>query len=149
MKNNNWTMTAVVAIIIGVLAFFGGMRYQQSKAASLNNGFANGTNAPGRRFGNGNGNNRAVTGEVVAQDANSITIKLQDGSSKIINISGTTNYAKTDKASLADVKTGERIAVFGINNSDGSVTAENIQLNAGNFRGGFGGGLNGTRQPTP
>ena len=71
----------------------------------------------------------ATMGNVLSQDANSITIQLQDGSSKIINISGSTTFSKTDSASKSDIQNDMRIAAFGTNNSDGSVTAQNIQVN--------------------
>jgi hypothetical protein len=77
----------------------------------------------------GRGAGGANVGEIVSMDANSVTIKLQDGSSKIINLSSSTTYSKTDTASKTDLKTGDRIAAFGTPNSDGSITAQNIQVN--------------------
>lgn len=134
-------ITVIVAVVVATAAFFGGMKYQQSQA-TLNTNFAangqfGGPNGTGRgqgRFGNGNGRGGAVIGEVVSMDANSITVKMQDGSSKIVNTSGSTTVSKTDTGTLSDIKTGGRIAVFGSANSDGSVTAQNIQLNPA-FRG--------------
>ena len=72
---------------------------------------------------------RPVSGEILSVDANSLTVKLPDGSSKIVTFSDTTQINKADKATAADLKTGVTVAVFGTTNSDGSVTAQNIQLN--------------------
>jgi hypothetical protein len=137
MKNNNLVVLVVVAVIVGAAAFFGGMKYQASKTVPANgfanfaqgNGFRTGANGQRLRNGNRNGFGGATTGEIVSMDATSITVKLQDGSSKIINLSNATTYSKTDTASKSDLKTGERIAAFGTANSDGSISAQNIQLN--------------------
>jgi len=54
---------------------------------------------------------------------------LQDGSSRIVIVSETTQINKAEQATKTDLKIGEKVAVFGQENSDGSVTAQNIQLN--------------------
>lgn len=136
MKKNSLLITIVVAVIVAAIAFFGGMKYQQSHAFARNANQAFGQNF-GRRGQNGQsaraggrgGFGGANLGEIVSMDADSVTIKLQDGSSKIINLSSSTTYSKTDTASKSDLKTGDRIAAFGMSNSDGSITAQNIQVN--------------------
>jgi ribosomal protein S1 len=72
---------------------------------------------------------RPVSGEIISQDDKSITVKLQDGSSRIVILSDQTEINKTSEGSKEDLKTGERITTFGTENSDGSVTAQNVQLN--------------------
>ncbi len=126
---NPLLITVIVAVLVGVGAFFGGMKYQESKAAANpgNGQFMRGGNGgPGGRRGQGGGR---VVGEIVTQDDKSITVKMMDGSSKIVLISGTTNINKAAAATQADLKVGERVGVFGSDNSDGSVTAQTIQLN--------------------
>lgn len=144
MKNNNMVMTVIIVIVVGAAAFFGGMKYQQSQASSNANGqFAQGgqnrQGGQGRFGGGANGAGRPVVGKIVSQDANSITIQLTDGSSKIVNIAGSTTISKTDTATKADLATGQTVAAFGTSNSDGSITAQNVQLNP-MFRIGRGGG---------
>lgn len=133
---NHWIITILIAIIVAAGAFFGGMKYQQSQAATRS--FANGMfirNGQGgsgtnSRLGGRTGNFGGVTvGDVVSVDADSMTIKLQDGSSKIVNLSSSTTYNKTDTASKSDLKAGEHVAAIGTTNSDGSITAQNVQLN--------------------
>ena len=75
-----------------------------------------------------------VNGSILSMDANSITVKLSDGSTKIVLLSGSTTYSNTASASQSDLKTGSTVAVFGTPNSDGSVTATNVQLNPMSFR---------------
>ena len=65
----------------------------------------------------------------MSMDGNSITVKLQDGQSKIIILSDTTEINQASKAAKTDLSAGKQVAVFGTENSDGSVTAQNIQLN--------------------
>lgn len=38
-------------------------------------------------------------------------------------------FNKSDAAAIADVKVGEKVAAFGTENSDGSITAQSVQLN--------------------
>jgi hypothetical protein len=133
---NKYLPTILVAIIVGTGAFFGGIKYQQTKAGSLPNNFSN------RQFGqmgqNGfrqdaNGTNRQgfqpVSGEILSNDGKTITVKMTDGSSKIVLFNDKTTINKAESATTADLKAGEKVAVFGQTNSDGSVSAQNIQLN--------------------
>ena len=77
----------------------------------------------------GGRNGNAVVGEILSKDDTSITVKLTDGSSKIVVLSSNTVINKAAIATKNDLTTGERVAVFGTVNSDGSVTAQDIQLN--------------------
>lgn len=144
MKDTKMIILPIVLLIVGAaLGFFGGMKYQQAKAPTSFNGM-------GRRFGqmggnggpNGGMNFRPVVGEILSMDDKSITVKMQDGSSKIALISGSTAIEKTTAGAKSDLATGVRVAVIGTQNSDGSVTATSIQLNP-MFRG-FG-----SPMPTP
>lgn len=122
----------LLIIVAGAAGFFGGMKYQQSRRPAFSGQFGNRQGFTGT---NGQQQNRTragggfVTGEVLSRDDNSITVRLQDGSSKIVLLSGTTTVSKTSEGSKSDLKTGERVGVFGTSNSDGSITAQNIQLN--------------------
>lgn len=124
MKNIN--MIAVVLLIAGLGAgFFAGMKYQQSQNSSFVN-FRQGQFDRQNRNMMGRG---AIMGQIISQDDKSITVKLQDNSSKIVLLSASATISKTDVGSKTDLKTGANVAVFGITNSDGSVTAQNVQLN--------------------
>ncbi len=70
-----------------------------------------------------------VLGEITSVDDKSITVKNQDGSSKIVILSDKTEINKASEAAKTDLKIGEKVSAFGTTNSDGSVTAQNIQLN--------------------
>ncbi len=129
MKNNSIIIMIVIAIVVGAVAFYGGMKYQQTKVR----GNLNGQGQPGQgnrqgRFG-GNGANRPVMGQILSLDDKSITVKLMDGTSKIVVLPDNVTINKTDPAAKTDLKTGENVGVFGTSNSDGTVTAQSIQLN--------------------
>ncbi|MBP9687109.1 hypothetical protein KBD68_00430 [Candidatus Woesebacteria bacterium] len=131
-KVNPVVITAVVAIVVAAAAFFSGMKYQQMKTGSI--GFTRGANMVGARNGQGMmGGNRqgfgGVSGEVTANDGTSMTVKMSDGSSKIVILSDSTTVSKTSDGAKADLSVGAKVAVFGPSNSDGSVTAQNVQLN--------------------
>ena len=123
------------------------MKYQESKRPVFTRGSGNGSATGGRNGGQfGGGQNRSgfrpVAEEIIGSD--SITVKLQDGSSKIVLLSEKTEINKADQAKKDELTVGERVAVFGQENADGSVTAQNIQLNP-IMRGGIGA----DQQPTP
>lgn len=112
-------------VVVAAGGFFGGMQYQKSQQVTS----VGGRLAGGGRFGANRQNGSAVRGKITSADNGSITVQLRDGSSKIITISGSTSINKAVNGSKDDLKTGEQVMVFGNNNSDGSVTAQNIQLN--------------------
>lgn len=129
MKNMNIIAGAFLVVGLGA-GFFGGMQYQKSQGKNQNQFFQGGPGQMRTRAGNGNANGmRATTGEIISQDEKSITIKLQDGSSKIVLLPDSITVNKTDPGSKSDLKTGVKVAVFGTENSDGSVTASSVSLN--------------------
>ena len=131
MKTSNFIVAAIVAILVGVAGFFGGMTYQKSKVPQSTRQLPGGPvgvrGSNQQRFG-GQGF-RPVVGQIISQDDKSITVKLSDGSSKIVLFSSGTVINKTTTGLLTDLKVGENVGVFGTTNPDGSVTAQSIQLN--------------------
>ncbi len=115
--------------------FFGGMKYQQSKRSNLSRQFMNQqgngqATQRGQGMPQGNRTNfRPVNGEIISADDKSITVKMTDGSSKIVLLSNSTVINKAETATVADLKVGEKVMVVGQSNTDGSVTAQNISLN--------------------
>lgn len=144
MKNTG-TLITVICLLIGLgVGFFGGYKYRNySLSKAMVNLGANGNfqrftgNGTTRMMGqNGNGMMRggAVEGTILSMDDKSITVKMSDGSSKIILFSGSTTYSNTQVAVRNDLKIGSTVAVFGASNSDGSITATNVQINPVTFK---------------
>ena len=71
---------------------------------------------------------RPVRGQVLNMDSNSLTVKMSDGSTKLVVLSSSTAFMQSTKAVLSDVKTGDTVNVVGTQNSDGSVTAQDVQI---------------------
>lgn len=133
MKKNTGIIIAVVAIVALAAGFFGGQWYSRSQLrrnfAGRSGGFnfvgANGQTGGQNRFAGGG----RVVGQILSIGNGTMTVKMPDGSSRIVILSDSTVYSKSAKASASDLKQGENVGVFGASNSDGSVTAQDIQIN--------------------
>ncbi len=137
MKNIKILYVIILVVLVGAGAFFGGTQYQMRQKPSFAGGFG-GRNGQGSLQGRTNSQGqRSVSGDIISQDNSSITVKLQDGSSKIIIFSDKTVINKASEGSKSDLKTGERITVFGTANSDGSIAAQNVSIGT-MFRGTLG-----------
>ncbi len=145
---NSWLIVIVVAIVVGGGAFYGGMRYGISTvpavtAGSGTPGAQGGFGGRGGRGGAG-GQGGGVSGNVIAKDAQSLTVQSRDGSSHIVFYSTSTTMRKMVDGSINDVLVGGTVTVLGATNSDGSVTAQSIQMRP---VGGFGVGGNASSTP--
>lgn len=131
LKREQLIIFVVLLVLVGAGAFYGGLKYQSGKdATAASNRFdAGARNGQGGANRGANGAGRPVVGEITSVDDKSITVKGQDGSSKVVLLGGSVTVSKTDTASRDDLKTGVTVGVFGTTNADGSVSAQNIQLN--------------------
>jgi len=126
----------IALIIVAGGAFYGGMLYGKSR--NSNSGMRNLSGQFGQMGGpNGQFNRQGkastasgnlVNGYIIAKDDKGITVKLQDGGSKIIFLSASTQVSKMASGSNADLEIGKTVMVTGTTNTDGSVTAQTIQL---------------------
>lgn len=123
---NSKIMIVILLIIVGGGGFFAGLKYQTGKAITANFQQRQMGNSFRQRLGQ---NFRPVRGDIIGRDDKSITVKLPDGSSKIILFSDKTVYLKSSTGSKDDLKTGDKVMVIGTENSDGSVTAQDVQIN--------------------
>lgn len=117
----------IVAIIVVAGTFYGGMLYGKGKSSQGPRQFE----GAGIGFQNREQVNRGGSftgGEIIAIDNESVTVKIQDGGSKIIFFSDSAKITKSADGVLSDLKVGENIMVTGSANQDGSVTAQTIQI---------------------
>ena len=129
------SISLVTLVVAGSLGFYGGMRYAQSKGLANGSqnafqqmrGSQNGTATGTRRFGNGQAGG-FLSGDVLSKDDKSVTLKLRDGSTRLVFYSSSTSVGKAVAGSAGDLAAGQQITVAGTANSDGSVTAQQIQI---------------------
>ncbi|HEU0051455.1 MAG TPA: hypothetical protein VFQ60_05380 [Patescibacteria group bacterium] len=139
----------LVAIVVGAGAFFGGMAYGKSAAKPAFAAAGQFGQGRGSRGGqNGNGNAGFVAGSVLSMDPNSMTISLRQGGSKIVFYSTSTQVEKQASGAMSDIKVGTNVVANGSANSDGSITAQTIQIRPEGAIGGFGVMTNGNA-PAP
>jgi len=141
MKSIKPLYVIIIVIVIAAVAFYGGMQYQKTQTRAS---FASGANGQfARRFGQGGGGQGGfgggangmmpVRGQVVSSGNDSVTVKLNDGSSKIVNLTSKTQISKTTTGSVSDLKSGETVTAIGSTNSDGSITAQTVLVGNGNM----------------
>lgn len=128
MQKNSIVITIIVALIVGAVAFYGGMQFQLRHRPNFAGGQFRGQNGQQFQVRDNSQGARPINGEIISQDDKSITIKMQDGSTKIVILSDQTAINKSSEGSKSDLKTGESVTVFGTENSDGSITAQNISI---------------------
>lgn len=135
MKNNY--LVIIVAIIVGLVGFYGGVKYQESKTPEFARNIPeNFEQMRGQMEHSLNNSSELATfrGEIISKDDSSITVKLSDDSSKIVIFSDSTGINKSEEGLIEDLSEGVQVMVMGQTNSDGSVTARNIQIGTGMFR---------------
>ncbi|MEI7512087.1 MAG: hypothetical protein WCK01_01360 [Candidatus Uhrbacteria bacterium] len=134
MNNKLIISCIIVAVLFGAGGFYGGMQYTNANRVSARaggptgQGFARGQGAPGMNGQGRGGFGGGAAGEVLSKTDKSLTLKLMDGGSKIVYLSGSTTVNKMATGSLDDVSAGTNVTIVGSSNSDGSVTASMIQL---------------------
>ena len=133
MQNKMLVGFVIAVVVVGAGAFYGGMKYDQSKSSQSKNSFGAQGGPTTRGTGQGRGGNRLagggfVNGSIIAKDDKSVTVKTADGGSKIIFLSGSTQIMKSVDGSTVDLTVGKNVIINGSANSDGSLTAQSIQL---------------------
>lgn len=137
MKINKILVISALLIVVALGGgFLAGITYEKGKSVVRNAMYTFGQNGQVRgRFGGQAGQNfRPVRGEVVSLDKNSMTVKLPNGNSEIVVFGPSTQFAQSSTASASDVKTGSTVMAVGTQNSDGSVTASDVQINPQSMR---------------
>ncbi len=126
----------LLVVVVGVGSFYGGMVYGKGLNKSMAGRNFNGPMGAniagmGQR---GDMANRAgiaggfISGEVISQDNQSITVKLKDAGTKIVFFSTSTQVMKTSVGLTSDISVGSNLTITGKANSDGTLTAQSIQI---------------------
>ena len=145
MENKKTISLIVGFVILAGISFYAGNMYASAKnktqatqignSFAMRNGIGNGTQR-GLRTGSGN-----VFGQIIAKDANSITVQLNtptgpigdnttttEKGSKIVLYTNTTIVSKMTTGTINDLVIGTNVNVQGTANADGSVSAQSISI---------------------
>ena len=136
---NQKTKIIIGGIVLVVLAFWAGTAYANHNSKSRmtaqtgmmtggRGNFGGAQGMPGAIRGGANAGGGFVGGTVLSKTDTTITVQNQNGGSKIILVSPTTAVSKSAQGSITDVAVGSSILATGTTNSDGSITAQTLQL---------------------
>lgn len=133
---NKKTLVGIVVglLIIGV-SFYAGKAYGQGQATNTPSTFASGTFAGRSGTGGGRAAGSATIGQLLSTSGNSATIQLASGSTQIVLMGTSTQILKTTLGSPSDLSPGTTVLVTGTANSDGSLTAQSIQIRPAGMNG--------------
>ena len=124
-----WAVIAIIALVGGI--FYGksgasGSATSKSVASSTRSGYA------GRGMAGG-----IVSGQIVSVDSGSMTVSLTNGNSDVVFYSSSTQIMKPTIVPATSLAAGANVMIVGTSNSDGSYTAQSIQVRGtGDFPGG-------------
>lgn len=135
MKSVNKNIIISVAISAIV---FGGVGYYVGKGSASSSsmrmpGAQMGNGAMRGGFARGGANGGVISGDIVSADDSSLTVKTRDGGSRVVLLTSGTKVAKQVDGVKSDVKQGVSVMIIGTQNSDGSVTAETVQIRPAGF----------------
>lgn len=72
--------------------------------------------------------NGVLGGEIISREASSLQLQLNDGGSRLVRFSSTTQVQKMTEGSLDDLAVGSSVNISGQTNADGSLSAKSIQI---------------------
>ena len=136
-----YTVHIIWAVIV-LVALGGGFYWGKASSAVTRGSFA-GTGAYGsstRRFAGGAAGGGIAVGQITSMDSTSITLQLANGNSEVVFFTTSTPVSEPTTVPVSSLKVGTNVMVAGTSNSDGSVTAQSIQVRPAGAGGGYGGG---------
>jgi len=125
MKNK--IVIGVLALVIAGGAFWGGYAVGGSSKPNTFGLMDKDGNLQSRQTRMG-GVGSALSGEIVSVDDGMMTIKTREGSSRVVLMGQSISVGKVVSGSGDDLVAGTNVMISGILNTDGSMTAQSIQI---------------------
>jgi hypothetical protein len=122
-----WLVIVIVALAGG---FFWGKASATSNLRSAFTGAAGTYGSSTRRIAGAGGTTGGglISGQILSLGTDSMTVQLANGNSQVVIYSSSTSVSKPTTVSLSTLVVGTNVMVTGTSNSDGSVTAQTIQV---------------------
>jgi len=130
MKKYSVHIVWAVAVIV---ALGGGYYWGKASSPSSGSGAYSAAGAYGsstRRFAGGASGGGLATGQIAAIDSSSITLQLANGNSQVVFYSSSTPVSEPTIVPVSKLTVGTNVMIGGTTNSDGSLTAQSIQVRA-------------------
>ena len=134
-----WAVIVIVALGFGIwygAAVLGGSSSRTTSGAATRSGVAR---ASGGGF---------ISGQIISVAGNNMTVGLTNGNSEVVFYSSSTQVMKPTIVPVSDLTAGTRVMIGGTSNTDGSLTAQSIQIQQGTGFAGGGTGAAGGSAPT-
>lgn len=128
-------MVAVAGLVIGGAAGYlapHGAAVSAARGQFTQGQFAGRTGAAGAARGGFGG---GTMGEVISFANGTLTLKTADGGTKLVLVGTSTPILTTKAGSAADLSVGANVLVVGSGNSDGSITAQSVQVRPAGMQG--------------
>ena len=124
---NKKIIWSIVGIVVLVGVFYGGVVYGKSQTPAKSAQALSTGNFAGRTRGAG-GFGGATIGQIISEDSTSMTVAISGGGSKIVFLDNTTPITKQASGKMSDLAIGTSVSVVGTANTDGSISAQSIQI---------------------
>lgn len=124
----------IIWLVVAVVALGGGYFWGKASAGNARTGFAGatggayGSSTRARTFAGGGAGGGLVAGQIASLGSGSMTIQLANGNSEVVIYSSSTPVSEPTTVPASTLKIGTAVMVAGTSNSDGSVTAQSIQV---------------------
>lgn len=130
MNNKNTFIALMIVLFLAGAAggFVAGKKFSGNKNPMMGQ---NGADFAGQGRQQGGKNGPFYMGEITEKSDSEIKIKSQNGSAKTIAIPATASITKPAQVTFADLLVGDNISVNGSAGQDGKITAQSIQVMAG------------------
>ena len=134
MEHKQTIGVGVVALLIGVAIGVAGTHLFSPKTTTASAFTRGGGSFAGARggttatFSRGVNSGSMLAGTITSTGSGSVVLNTRDGNSHVVLITPDTTVSKSVDGTLSDVTKGSTVIVSGTTNSDGSVSANLIQI---------------------